>query len=124
MADRKKGKAAQQSKRADAEHGLGDGIAQAVLNIVPYIGRSIVVVSFSAPLYVVFRAVEALAGKSTTASFGITASIALAGLGALGKIWSDHRKMSEQSAELKRLRERCDALEAQLLDRRPGAKVT
>lgn len=79
--------------------------------IVTQVGMILMILASSAPLYLIYRSIDALAGKSTYASFGLTITIAGAGLGALIKAFSDRSKMKAQAAELKRLRERCEALE-------------
>lgn len=80
------------------------------------LGRSCVILSTSWPIYWIYRAVDALAGKSTVASFGITGTVTVAGLGAVVKMLSDRAKMKEQASELVRLRARCELLEKQVLE--------
>lgn len=67
-----------------------------------------------APLYLVLLMVRAVAGRTTTLNFAFAASVTLVGVAAVAALLVGKKKMSGQSAELVRLRERCRMLEEEL----------
>lgn len=82
--------------------------------IIGFGGWAALLATSALPLYVVYLMVRDLAGKNTVASFGITASVTLAGVAAVVKVLFDRAKMKRQARELTDLRTRCAELEDQL----------